>query len=256
MQIHKNEITTGLLVLATGAVLLVLLAVLGAPGLIKPLNTYTIYYDNAGGIRPGAPVLLAGREIGKVSKMQSPIPSEKRPPGHPDYEVSIEVQVDRSAEVYRTVTVHLTQQTMMGQEVIDFVHGDPASGLAENHAEFAGERVPDLSESVSNQVKQLTGPGSDLAETLRNAHLFMDTLNHSQIKETIQNASQMTDTLKREPWRLIWPSTKSYGDEGGKGKDTDKDSSPPKKTVHQESSTKALPVKNDKESKSSSDSSK
>ena len=219
MQIHKNEITTGILVLVSAAILLSVLAVLGAPGLIKPLNSYRIYYDNAGGIRPGAPVLLAGREIGKVTKMESPIPTDKRPTGHPDYEVAIEVQVDRKAEIYRNVTVLLTQQTLMGQQVIDFVHGEEASGLAPNHNEFSGERVPDLSESVSNQVKQLTGPGSDLAETLRNAHIFMDTLNHSQIKETIQNAEQMTDTLKREPWRLIWPSTKDYSDEGDKAKE-------------------------------------
>jgi len=250
MQIHKNEVATGLLVIACGALLLGVLAVLGAPGLIKPLNTYRVYYDNAGGIRPGAPVLLAGREIGKVTHMKSPIPPEQRPPGHPDYEVCIDVQVDRSAEVYKNVTVLLTQQTLMGQQVIDFVKGDPASGLAENKSEFAGERVPDLSESVSNQVKQLTGPGSDLAETLRNAHIFMDTLNHSKIKDTIQNASQMTDTLKREPWRLIWPSTKTYGDEGDKDKDKekDKDAAPPKKTVHQEAATKTT----DKEAKASS----
>lgn len=231
MKIHRNEVATGILVLVSGAVLIGVLALLGTPGLIKPLNTYTIYYDNAGGIRPGAPVLLAGREIGKVSKMKSPIPPDKRPPGHPEDEVSIEVQVDSKAEVYQNATVHLTQQTLMGQQVIDFIHGDPASGLAPNYAEFSGERVPDLSESVSNQVKQLTGPGSDLAETLRNAHIFMDTLNHSQVKETIDNAEQMTDTLKREPWRLIWPSTKSYGDDKDKGsrseKDKDKEKSDP-----------------------------
>lgn len=224
MQIHKNEITTGVLVLLSAAILLSVLATLGAPGLIKPLNVYKIYYDNAGGIRPGAPVLLAGREIGKVSRMESPIPPEMRPPGHPEDEVVIEVEVDRKAQIYLNATVHLTQQTLMGQQVIDFVHGDPSSGLAPNHAEFTGERVPDLSESVSNQIKQLAGPGSDLAETLRNAHIFMDTLNHSKVKETIQNAEQMTDTLKREPWRLIWPGTKTYGDE----KDTDT----PKESAH------------------------
>jgi len=223
MNIHKNEVTTGILVLVSGAILVGVLAVLGAPGLIKPLNTFKIYYDNAGGIRPGAPVLLGGREIGKVTKMESPIPLDKRPDGHPDYEVAIYVSVDRKAEVYRDVTVNLTQQTLMGQQVIDFVHGDPISGLAPNHTEFAGARVPDLSESVSNQVKQLTGPGSDLAETLRNAHIFMDTLNHSKVKETISNAEQMTDTLKREPWRLIWPSTKDYGN------GDDKEKEPPRK---------------------------
>src|SRR5471032_878373 len=113
MQIHKNEITTGILVLVTVGVLLAILVVIGMPGVIKPLNTYRIYYDNANGIRPGAPVLLAGREIGKVTALQSPVPLDKRPAGHPDFEVSIDVQVERKAEVYHTVTVHLTQQGLM-----------------------------------------------------------------------------------------------------------------------------------------------
>ena len=210
MQIHKNEITTGLLVLVTFGVLLAVLVVIGMPGVIKPLNTYRIYYDNANGIRPGAPVLLAGREIGKVTSLKSPVPPEKRPEGHPDYEVSIDVRVARDAAIYRTVTVHLTQQGLMGQEVIDFMHGDASSGLAENHTEFVGERVPDLSEAVAANMKRLTGPGSDLAITINNAKTFMETLNHAKVSQVIKNAAQLTDTLKREPWRLLWPSTKSY----------------------------------------------
>ena len=214
MQIHKNEITTGILVLVTFGVFLAILVVIGMPGLIKPLNTYRIYYDNADGIRPGAPVLLAGREIGKVTSLQSPVPLDKRPDGHPDYEVSIDVEVARNAEVYRTVTVHLTQQGLMGQEVIDFVHGDESSGLAQNHTEFVGERVPEISEMVADNMKRLTGPDSDLALTIKNAKTFMETLNNSQIPQVIQNAAQFTDTLKREPWRLLWPATKAYpGDE-------------------------------------------
>lgn len=213
MQVHKNEVTTGLLVIVTVGILVAVLAVVGMPGVVKPLNTYRIYFDNANGIRPGAPVLLAGREIGKVTRLESPVPQDKRPQGHPDYEVSIDVLVDRKAEIYHTITVHLTQQGLMGQEVIDFVQGDVNSGLAENHTEFVGDRIPDVSEAVSKDLTRLTGPGSDLAETLKNLHTFTDTLNHSKINETISNAAQMTDTLKREPWRLIWPSTKDYGDD-------------------------------------------
>jgi ABC-type transporter Mla subunit MlaD len=214
MQIHKNEITTGILVLVTFGVLITVLVVIGMPGVIKPLNTYRIYYDNAEGIRPGAPVLLAGREIGKVTNLQSPVPLDQRPSGHPDYEVSIDVEVDRTAEIYHTETVHLTEQSLMGQEVIDFVHGDASSGLAENHTDFVGERVPEISEMVADNMKRLTGPGSDLALTIKNAKTFMETLNHSQIPQVIKNTEQFTDTLKREPWRLLWPTTKSYpGDE-------------------------------------------
>lgn len=227
MQIRQNEITTGILVLVTFGIFFAMLVIVGMPGIIKPLNTYRIYFDNAEGIRPGAPVLLAGREIGKVVSLKSPIPLNERPECHADYEVSIDVRVARQAEIYRTVVVRLTQQSLMGQQVIDFVQGDENSGLAENHAKFVGERVPDISEEVSGNLKRLTGPGSDLAVSLTNVKLltepnsdlaksiqnlrtFMETLNQSQIPQVIKNTEQMTDTLKREPWRLIWPSTKSY----------------------------------------------
>jgi hypothetical protein len=73
-----------------------------------------------------------------------------------------------------------------------------------------GERVPDISEAVSANMKRLTGPDSDLALTIKNAKTFMETLNNSQIPQVIKNTAQFTDTLKREPWRLIWPSTKTY----------------------------------------------
>ena len=210
MQIHKNEVTTGILVLVTLCVFLAILVVIGMPGLIKPLNTYRIYYDDAEGIRPGAPVLLAGREIGKVTSLISPVPLDQRPAGHPDFEVSIDVEVDRKAEIYHTETVHLEEQSLMGQEVIDFVHGDETSGLAENHTDFVGERVPEISELVADNMKRLTGPGSDLALTIKNAKTFMETLNNSKVSQVIENSEQLTDTLKREPWRLFWPATKSY----------------------------------------------
>lgn len=214
MQIHRNEITTGVLVLVTLGILIVVLVIVGMPGVITPLNTYRIYYDNAGGIRPGAPVLLAGREIGKVTELNSPVPLEKRPKEHSNYEVTIDVKVAKEAEIYKKVTVRLTQQGLMGQQVIDFVNGDANSGRAEDQAEFVGERVPDVSESVSKNIERLTGPDSDLAAVIKNVKTLTETLNKSHLPGVIKNAEQMTDTLKREPWRLLWPSTKTYpGDE-------------------------------------------
>jgi len=77
------------------------------------------------------------------------------------------VQVERKAEIYHTVTAHLTQQGLMGQMVIDFVQRGSQHRIAENHTEFVGERVPDISEAVSDNMKRLTGPGSDLALTIK-----------------------------------------------------------------------------------------
>src|ERR1043166_5896095 len=79
MQLQRNEILTGLLVIGTIAVIAFLLVLLGAPGLFRPLVTYRIYVDNAAAIKQGAPVMLAGRKIGQVQKLYSPVsPKEER----------------------------------------------------------------------------------------------------------------------------------------------------------------------------------
>ena len=117
MQLRRNEIMTGLLVLGTVAVLAAILILLGAPGLFRPLVTYKIYFDNAAGIKLGAPVLLAGRKIGQVEKLFSPVSAKKisgrrrptlpfirpirtrrrrHPMRKPKFEVRIDVQVDKT----------------------------------------------------------------------------------------------------------------------------------------------------------------
>lgn len=227
MEAHKNEWSTGILVLATLGILIAVLVVVGMPGVLRPLNTYRIYYDNANGIRPGAPVLLAGREIGKVTALDSPVPLEKRPKDHQNFEVVIDVSVARDAEIYRDATARLTQQGLMGQQVIDFVQGDPASGRVEDLAEFVGHRVPDIAESVSENVKRLTGPGSDLALAIKNTKQFAEMLNEAPIHEVIENAEQLTDVLKKEPWRLLWPSKPASREEGQPDSPDDRDGAKP-----------------------------
>ena len=79
MQLERNEILTGLLVIGTIGVIAFLLVLLGAPGLFRPLVTYGVYFDNAAGIKPGAVVMLAGRKIGQVQKLYSPLtPAEEK----------------------------------------------------------------------------------------------------------------------------------------------------------------------------------
>ena len=127
MQLRRNEIMTGLLVLSTVAVLAFILIMLGAPGLFRPLVIYKLYFDNAAGINLGAPVLLAGRKVGQVKSLNSPVSREEAAaaveaaanlgtvtgPGSaaagslPRFEVRIDVEVDRTALVYKNANVRL-----------------------------------------------------------------------------------------------------------------------------------------------------
>ena len=299
MQLRRNEILTGLLVMGTIAVLVGTLILLGTPGLFRPLTTYRIYFDNAAGIKLGAPVLLAGRKIGQVQKLYSPVsPEEDRraretaasvhPPesagtprpenGKPKFEVRIDVQVDKGAQVYRDAMVRMISLGLLGEMAIDFTQGTEPSGRAQDGQSFAGERAPDFSEAaaklldvvqpVANEAVQtlkeleataqnlsrITDENSELNQalvqfksfgenlvgltseegaltmslkniqklsdqlsgndnievTLRNFRASSDRLKSllTDIEPVGKNIAELSETVKSQPWRLIWPSTK------------------------------------------------
>ena len=212
MQLRRNEILTGLLVLATVAVLTGILILLGAPGLFRPLVTYRIYLDNAAGIKLGAPVLLAGRKIGQVEQLYSPVSKEEAqraeaaaaalraadpnipptPPPKPNttpapgdtkpkYEARIDVRVDKSASVYKDARARLMTLGLLGETAIDFTQGSESSGRAENGEMFAGDRVPDFGESIAKMLDIVKPVAVEATNTLK------------ELQTTAQNLSRITD---------------------------------------------------------------
>jgi len=65
---------------------------------------------------------------------------------------------------------------------------------------------------------QLAG-NQDISATLHNLRSTSAELNTTvsdlgvQFKKVGQNLTEASDTVKRQPWRLIWPSTKKYDEE-------------------------------------------
>jgi ABC-type transporter Mla subunit MlaD len=204
MQLQKNEILTGLLVIGTIAVVAFLLVLLGAPGLFRPLVTYKIYYDNAAGLKQGAPVMLAGRKIGQVQKLFSPVtpqeekqaeaaeatmhrsevnpsPSPSATPGKPRFEVRVDVQVDKNAKVYRDAKVRMMQLGLLGDLAIDFTQGTSDSGRAKDGEIFAGERTPDLGEAAAKMLEVIKPVAAEATNTMKD------------LQQTAQNLNRLTD---------------------------------------------------------------
>jgi len=199
MQLQKNEIMTGLLVVGTVAVLIFVLVLLGAPGLFRPLVTYKIYVDNAAGIKQGAVVMLAGRKIGQVYKLYSPVSREEerraeeaaatfRPeePGasptpssdKPKYEARIDVQVDRNAVVYRDAKTRLMSLGLLGEMAIDITQGTDTSGRARDGEMFAGERNPDIGEAAAKMLEVIKPVAAEATNTMKDLQQTAQNLNH------------------------------------------------------------------------------
>ena len=105
---------------------------------------FLVYFDNAAGVKPGAAVMLAGRKIGTVADIQSPVPLNDRPEHKPNYEAMVRVQVAQDSQIYKETTVSMRSFGLLAELVIDFTNGNPASGLAEPNDKFVGTRSPDL----------------------------------------------------------------------------------------------------------------
>jgi ABC-type transporter Mla subunit MlaD len=202
MQLQRNEIMTGLLVIGTIAVVAFLLVLLGAPGLFRPLVTYKIYFDNAVGIKQGAPVMLAGRKIGQVQKLYSPVSPEEEKraeeaaaainppeanaspsptPGKSRFEVRVDVQVDKNAKVYRDAKARLMQLGLLGDMAIDITQGTEKSGRAKDGETFAGERTPDLGEAAARMLEVIKPVAAEATTTMKD------------LQQTAQNINRLTD---------------------------------------------------------------
>jgi len=290
------------------------------------LVTYKIYFDNAVGIKQGAPVMLAGRKIGQVQKLFSPVSREEQkraeeaaaaihPPepnasptpaeNKPKFEVRVDVQVDKSAKVYRDARARLMQLGLLGDMAIDITQGIENSGRAKDGEMFAGERTPDLGEAAAKMLEvikpvaaeatntmkdlqqtaqnlnrltdenseltlalgqfktfgehlvDLTAPDSALSHSLTNIEKISTSLSeNNNIESTLQNVrtsseklkttvtdlgpageniKQFSETIKTQPWRLIWPTTKKYPEEQRQAATTGQ------QTINVRKSTKARP---------------
>src|SRR5215472_2335890 len=199
MQLERNEILTGLLVIGTIGVIAFLLVLLGAPGLFRPLVTYGVYFDNAAGIKPGAVVMLAGRKIGQVQRLYSPLtPAEEKqarqaaatihppepgasPTPPPRFEVRVDVQVDKNARVYRDARVQMMQLGLLSDMAIDFTQGTKESGRAKDGETFAGERTPDLGEAAAKMLEVIKPVAAEATNTMKD------------LQNTSQNLNRLTD---------------------------------------------------------------
>jgi len=306
MNIVREEIRTGLLAVLSLAALGALLVYLAAPGMLHGVKTYSIYFDDAGGIQTGAPVMIAGRRVGEVVRLRSPVPEAERP--RPNLEAIVEVEINSHARLFRDSRAVMLQYGLLGEEVINFSGGAESAGSASSETRFIGERQPGLNEATPKVIEQLepvsktacrtleelrktserlskllerdgdlavtignfktvsvnlvemsgssgvlhqtlqnlqdlTGDESPLSQALRNASQFTAELAENKdipealrnfrkasrnlnstvvglrstvkgidpgVKSTLHNAEEFTDTIKRQPWRLIWPTTKKY----------------------------------------------
>src|SRR5207253_10520187 len=125
-------------------------------------------------------------------------PSASATPGKLRFEVRVDVQVDKSAKVYRDDTTRMMQLGLLGDMAIDITQGTAESGRAKDGEIFAGERTPDLGEAAAKMLEVIKPVAAEATNTMKD------------LQQTAQNLNNLTD--KNSELTLALSQFKTFGE--------------------------------------------
>ncbi|HVM91270.1 MAG TPA: MlaD family protein [Terriglobales bacterium] len=143
-QLKWSQLRVGLTVVVASIVLMVLIFLMsGTGGWFTSKIHLTAYIDNAGGLRVGAPVRLAGVDIGNVTKIQID-------PTKPQTPVKITMKVVKSDDIvlHKDSVAMLATAGVLGETFVDVDSSTATGPLVKDGDALAAKSVPDIQDVV------------------------------------------------------------------------------------------------------------
>ena len=152
-QIKWSELRVGLTVIFASIILAVLLFLMsGTRGLFTKRITLTSYFDNAEGLRVGAPVRLAGVDIGNVSAIRIVADKDKR---FTPVEVVMKVSTKYGFNLRRDSVTSLDTAGVLGETYLDIESSQAVGPVAQDGDTLPTQVHPDFNEVVRSSQSTL-----------------------------------------------------------------------------------------------------
>lgn len=202
-ELQWSQLKVGALVLAAMAVLILVILLMNqaAGGLFAKKYTLRTYFDNAGGLKNGAPVTLEGVTIGNVLRIRVA-------PDHGAKPVEVQMRVGGKyiQDLHVDSTTTIAQAGVLGDSYVDItsVHATgPAPG---DRAELPSTEAPSLQSVIGASQTSI----EEITKLMRNGNKLMDTLNsnrgtlgglindpkfYAKINRVVDNLDKLTDSI-------------------------------------------------------------
>lgn len=195
---RSEEIKVGLFVL--GALVLLVLALVFVGGLNvfqRPVNTYTVRTQFAGGVEEGAPVRYAGIKVGRVQGTAIDAQDPSR--------VVLTITVDPKTPVHTDSKARISALGLLGEYYVEIYPGSPQAGVLPSGSEIAVEESVQWAELVNRfgaATEEAKGLLSDarprVTKALDNINQLTDEENRRRLRAVLQRMDQiLTDARPR-----------------------------------------------------------
>jgi len=172
-EIQWSQLKVGALVLAAMAILIfvILLMNSAAGGVFSKKLTVRTYFDNAGGLKNGAPVTLEGVTIGNVVKIRV-VPERAPKP----VEVTLRVGGTYAGFLHSDSTTTIAQAGVLGDSYVDISSVRAKGPQIGNNAELPSTEAPSLQGVISASQTSI----EEITRLMRNSNKLVDTLNSTR----------------------------------------------------------------------------
>ena len=169
-EIQWSQLRVGALVLVAVGVLVFLIFLMSGStgGIFAPKLTLRSYFNNASGLKNGAPVTLEGVTIGNVLRIRV-VPERNPAP----VEVTMRIGEEYLRDIHVNSTTAIAQAGVLGDSYVD-IDSTHASGPAPaNNAELRATQAPNIQSVISSSQDSI----DEINALLRKLAILVDTIN-------------------------------------------------------------------------------
>ena len=169
-EIQWSQLRVGVLVLAATAVLIGLIFLMSGSkgGLFARKLVLRCYFENALGLKDGAPVSLEGVTIGNVLHIHV-VPDRNPTP----VEVTMQVGHEFLRDIHVDSTASITQAGVLGDSYVDIDSTHAVGPHPEDHAELKASTTPSISDVIRTSQVSI----EEVNSLTRKIEVLVDTLN-------------------------------------------------------------------------------
>jgi phospholipid/cholesterol/gamma-HCH transport system substrate-binding protein len=212
-----NEIKTGLVVVACGAILLGMTVKVAGMSTMKKGYHLNAQFNYASAIKKGAPVYLTGVEVGEIKGIKI----NYSPAGT---QVILDAWLDSSAKVREDSKASIVTMGLMGEKYLELTSGSKDSPFLKEGSMIIGreplmmDEIMDKAMGIANNldagIEDLRKLTKDVDMTLVENRAKIDEL-IGNMNETGKNFKEFSEDIKKNPWKLLI-KTKEKKDTAGK----------------------------------------
>lgn len=203
------EIKVGIFVFIGILIMFIIVFSIGEFYVLKPVYRIKVLFGFTNGIAMGAPVRLAGVEVGEIEDIKVFYDEQQQ-----RTKVVLLAKLKKEARVEKNASFKINTLGLLGEKYLEVTPGTVDAGFVKDEEVIVGtdpipmEEVTKTMKEISDTAKSITESANVVLERLEKGEgtvgkLLVEEDVYNDLKATAQNLKEFSEDIKAHPWRLL-----------------------------------------------------